>query len=123
MGVITIKTSERNGRVAGCRLVSNEDQIIIITDGGKIIRTRVSEIPVLGRNTQGVKVINLESGEKVVGVARFGERDEEDLDEASEGADELDGEERSEDSAGAPVDADASDDAPSESDAPPSESP
>jgi len=117
LGVITIKTSERNGRVAGCRLVSNEDQIIIITDGGKIIRTRVSEIPVLGRNTQGVKVINLESGEKVVGVARFGERDDEDLDESEEGADELDGDE------GSSMEADASDVAPTEGGAPPSESP
>ena len=85
LGVKTIKTSDRNGLVAGCRLVSNEDELIIITNGGKIIRTRCSEIPVLSRNTQGVRIINLETDEKVVGIARFAERDEDEDDDNGEG--------------------------------------
>ena len=80
LGVKTIKTGERNGPVAGCRLVANEDQLILITNGGKIIRTRVSEIPTRGRNTMGVKIINLEAGERVVGLAQFAETDEEEED-------------------------------------------
>ena len=84
LGVKTIKTGERNGPVAGCRLVANEDQLILITNGGKIIRTRVSEIPTRGRNTMGVKIINLEVGERVVGLAQFAERDDEDELEAGE---------------------------------------
>ncbi len=84
LGVITIKTTERNGKVASCRIVSQDEQLIIITDGGKIIRTRVSDIPVLSRNTQGVNVISLEPEEKVVGVAQFAERDEDELSESGE---------------------------------------
>ncbi len=104
LGVKTIKTGERNGPVAGCRLVANEDQLILITDGGKIIRTRVSEIPTRGRNTMGVKIINLEPGERVVGLAQFAERDDEDEDlenteegaEATEGAEAAEGAETAE---------------------------
>jgi DNA gyrase subunit A len=76
-GIITIKTSERNGRVVSAIQVSNEDNIMLVTDGGKVIRTRVKEIPVVGRNTQGVKLINLDAGERVMGVERLAEEDEE----------------------------------------------
>ncbi|MCB9520870.1 MAG: DNA gyrase subunit A [Myxococcales bacterium] len=86
LGVITIKASERNGRVAGCRVVSPDEQIILITDGGQIIRTHVREVPVLGRNTQGVRIINLEKGERVVGLAQFAERDEPETEAAAESA-------------------------------------
>ncbi|MCB9521732.1 MAG: hypothetical protein H6699_12790, partial [Myxococcales bacterium] len=86
LGVITIKASERNGRVAGCRVVSPDEQIILITDGGQIIRTHVREVPVLGRNTQGVRIINLEKGERVVGLAQFAERDEPEGEAAAETA-------------------------------------
>lgn len=70
MGVLTIKTSERNGPVVYSYQVTDQDQIMIITGQGKIIRLRVADISVIGRNTQGVKLINLEEGEKVVGVAK-----------------------------------------------------
>jgi DNA gyrase subunit A len=76
-GIITIKTSERNGRVVSAIQVSADDNIMLVTDGGKVIRTRVKEIPVLGRNTQGVKLINLDAGERVTGVERLAEEDEE----------------------------------------------
>jgi DNA gyrase subunit A len=69
-GILTIKTSERNGPVVYSSQVSGQDQLMIITGHGKIIRLRVADISVIGRNTQGVKLINLGEGEKVVGVAR-----------------------------------------------------
>ncbi len=70
-GVLTIKTTERNGPVVYSYQVSDQDQLMIITGHGKIIRLRVADISVIGRNTQGVKLINLGEGEKVVGVARL----------------------------------------------------
>jgi DNA gyrase subunit A len=76
-GIITIKTSERNGPVVGVLQVTNEDDVMIITDRGKIIRLRVKDISVIGRNTQGVRLINLEDQEKVVSVARSATKDEE----------------------------------------------
>ena len=79
-GVIAIQTSERNGAVVGATLVGEQDEIMLITDAGTLVRTRVEEIRVMGRNTQGVTVIRLNSGEKVVGVDRIpylpGEADE-----------------------------------------------
>ena len=69
-GILTIKTSERNGPVVYSSQVSGQDELMIITGHGKIIRLRVADISVIGRNTQGVKLINLGEGEKVVGVAR-----------------------------------------------------
>jgi DNA gyrase subunit A len=74
-GVITLKTSERNGRVVGVLSVADEDELMIITDSGVIIRLKVGEIKVIGRNTQGVKLINLDPGQQVVGVARLAEKD------------------------------------------------
>ncbi len=70
-GVFTIKTSERNGPVVYSYQVSDQDQLMIITGHGKIIRLRAADISVIGRNTQGVKLINLGEGEKVVGVAKL----------------------------------------------------
>ncbi len=70
-GVITIKTSERNGTVVYSYEVTDQDELMIITGHGKIIRIRVADISVIGRNTQGVKLINLGEGEKVVGVAKI----------------------------------------------------
>ncbi len=74
-GVITIKTSERNGAVVYAYQVTDQDELMIITGHGKIIRLRVADISVIGRNTQGVKLINLGEGEKVVGVAKIMEED------------------------------------------------
>jgi DNA gyrase subunit A len=67
-GVIAIQTSERNGAVVAATLVGEQDEIMLITDAGTLVRTRVEEIRVLGRNTQGVTVIRLTGDEKVVGV-------------------------------------------------------
>jgi DNA gyrase subunit A len=76
-GVITIKTSDRNGSVLSVMQVTDEDDVMMITSGGKVIRTGVKGISVIGRNTQGVRLIWVEGGEKVVGVARLAEKEEE----------------------------------------------
>ncbi len=70
-GIIAIQTSDRNGAVVGAVLVSESDEIMLITDGGTLVRTRVNEISVVGRNTQGVTVIKPDENEKVVGVDRI----------------------------------------------------
>jgi DNA gyrase subunit A len=88
-GLIAIQTSERNGAVVGAVLVNDTDEIMLITDGGTLVRTRVNEISVVGRNTQGVTVIRLDKGEKVVGVDRIdGLGDEEGDDEDADLVDE-----------------------------------
>ena len=74
-GIITMKTTERTGRVVGVQQVVDEDQLMLITDGGKIIRLRVADIRVIGRNTQGVRLIDLDNGERVVSLARLVEED------------------------------------------------
>ncbi len=71
LGVIAMQTSERNGKVVGALLVNDNDELMIITDGGTLVRTRVAEISVVGRNTQGVTIIRLDNGEKVIGVDRI----------------------------------------------------
>ncbi len=90
-GIFAIKQSDRNGDVVGALLVDDEDEIMLITDGGKIIRTRMEHMRVIGRNTQGVKVFNLGKGEKVVGLDRVAEPAEEE--EEGETAPEEGGEE------------------------------
>ncbi|HLY37629.1 MAG TPA: DNA gyrase subunit A [Candidatus Binatia bacterium] len=76
-GIITMKTTEKTGRVIGVRMVTDDDQIMLITSRGKVIRLRVNEIRVIGRNTQGVRLIGLEEGERVSSVARLAEREDE----------------------------------------------
>ncbi len=85
-GVISIQTSERNGAVVGAVSVHDDHQIMLITDGGTLVRTRVTEVSTLARNTQGVKLIALGKGEKLVGMARIEENGD---DEAED--DEIDG--------------------------------
>jgi len=70
-GLIAIQTSERNGAVVGAVLVNDSDEIMLITDGGILVRTRVDGISVVGRNTQGVTIIRLDKKEKVIGVDRI----------------------------------------------------
>ena len=72
-GVITIKTSERNGKVVALLLVEEDDNVMLMTDAGKLIRIPVNGVSVISRNTQGVKLIDIEEGEKVVGAARIEE--------------------------------------------------
>jgi DNA gyrase subunit A len=78
-GIITMKTTDRTGRVIGVRQVTDDDNLMLVTSNGKIIRIRVGDIRVIGRNTQGVRLIDTESGERVVSLARLAEREEEDL--------------------------------------------
>jgi DNA gyrase subunit A len=74
-GVITIKTTERNGPVVGMLLVDDDDDLMVMTDGGKLIRMAVKNISVISRNTQGVKLIGMMPEERVVGVARLAEKE------------------------------------------------
>lgn len=75
-GLIAINTNIRNGKVVAARLVEPNDEIMLITTGGVMIRTRVSEIREMGRATQGVTLINLDAGEKLAGLERIVETDE-----------------------------------------------
>jgi DNA gyrase subunit A len=70
-GVISIQTSERNGQVVSAALVGEEDELMLVTNGGTLVRTRVKEISSVGRNTQGVKLISLSEGEKLVAAERI----------------------------------------------------
>ena len=75
MGIITIRTSTRNGNVLGIKQVTDDDEIMLITNFGKIIRIKIKGISIIGRNTQGVKLIGVEKDEKVVGVALLAEKE------------------------------------------------
>ncbi|WP_042884473.1 DNA gyrase subunit A [Cupriavidus necator] len=88
-GMIAIQTSERNGRVVAAALVSPEDEIMLITTGGVLIRTRVGEIREMGRATQGVTLINVDEGTKLSGLQRIVESDADNG--GSEEAEEADG--------------------------------
>ena len=71
MGVISIKTSERNGEQVGAVRVSELDEIMLITDGGTLVRTRVADVSQMGRDTQGVTMIRLSKGEHLIGIERI----------------------------------------------------
>ena len=77
-GMIAIQTSERNGKVVAASLVSPEDQIMLITTGGVLVRTRVSEIREMGRATQGVTLISVDEGTRLSGLQRIAESDSDD---------------------------------------------
>ena len=74
-GIFTVKRTQRTGSVVGIKTVTDEDELMLISDKGKIIRLRAADIRVQGRNTQGVKLIALEEGERVVAVARLAEKE------------------------------------------------
>jgi DNA gyrase subunit A len=76
-GVISIKTTERNGLVVGILLVSDEDDLMLMTNIGKVIRMPVDSISVISRNTQGVKLMGMDTDERVVGAARLAEKEDE----------------------------------------------
>jgi DNA gyrase subunit A len=76
-GMIAIQTSERNGKVVAATLVGTEDEIMLIGTNGVLIRTRVNEIREMSRATQGVTLMNLEKGEKLAGLSRIAETEEE----------------------------------------------
>ncbi len=70
-GIIDIKTSDRNGKVVNLLAVADDDEVMLITKDGQIVRTKVSQISIVGRNTQGVRCIALNGGDKLVSVARI----------------------------------------------------
>ena len=75
-GIITIKTSDRNGMVVDIKLGDDDSDLMFITDRGKVLRTRVGALSVIGRNTQGVRLMVLEAEERIVAVAKLAEKDE-----------------------------------------------
>ncbi|ODN65886.1 DNA gyrase subunit A [Methylophaga muralis] len=79
-GIISIQTSARNGQVVGAVQVCEEDQIMLITNGGTLVRTPVKHVSLVGRNTQGVRLINLSNDEKLVGLERVIEDENEEVD-------------------------------------------
>ena len=82
-GVIGIQTSDRNGPVVGAAQVSESDEIMLISDKGTLVRTRVTEVSVQGRNTQGVRLIRLKDGENLVGLEQVDEPEEVEESEAA----------------------------------------
>ena len=86
-GVISMKLSERNGSLVGVAQVGSGFEVLLISDQGTMVRTRVDEVSILGRNTQGVRLINLSEGESLVGLASFDEPELDELEgDAEEGA-------------------------------------
>jgi DNA gyrase subunit A len=84
-GIITMKTTDKTGQVVGVQQVGDDDQLMLISNKGKIIRMRIKDIRLIGRNTQGVRLIELEEGERVVSLARLAEKeDEEEVEEKGE---------------------------------------
>ncbi|WAJ71425.1 DNA topoisomerase (ATP-hydrolyzing) subunit A [Catenovulum adriaticum] len=89
MGVVSIKVSERNGAVVGAVQVTDNEEIMLISNKGTLVRTRVSEVSVVGRNTQGVRLIRTGESELVVGLQRIDEIEEDEIEEALEEVAEL----------------------------------
>jgi DNA gyrase subunit A len=81
VGIINIHTSDRNGQVVGISNVHDEDELMVITQQGKILRMAASGIRTIGRATQGVRLIDIEGSDRVVSIARLAEKDEDDKDQ------------------------------------------
>ncbi|BBA68569.1 DNA gyrase subunit A [Geobacter sulfurreducens] len=86
-GIITIKTTERNGCVVDIMQVTDENDLMLITDQGKILRIPVAQFSVIGRNTQGVRLMTAEQHERIVAVAKLAEKDE--GDDGTDGGDDI----------------------------------
>ena len=80
-GVISIKTSERNGKVVGAIQVTDEDEMMLISNKGTLVRARAADVSIIGRNTQGVTLINIAKAEKLVSVAKIAETENDDSEE------------------------------------------
>jgi DNA gyrase subunit A len=78
VGIINIHTSDRNGRVVGIANVQDDDELMIITQQGKVLRMVMRDIRTIGRATQGVRLIGIDENDRVVSIARLAEREEED---------------------------------------------
>ena len=85
MGVISIKTSDRNGEQVGAVRVFDGDEIMLITDGGTLVRTPVADVSRMSRDTQGVKLITLSKGEKLIGIARIEALEDDSADDGEAG--------------------------------------
>ncbi len=75
-GVIAIQTTERNGKTVGALQVADEDEVMLISSNGTLVRTGVDDISIMGRNTQGVRLIRVEEGQRLVGLAKIEAVDE-----------------------------------------------
>jgi DNA gyrase subunit A len=83
IGIINIQTSDRNGKVAGIAYVTDDDQLMLISQQGMILRMRAGDIRTIGRATQGVRLIEMEEGDTVVSVAKLAEQEEEESGETA----------------------------------------
>ena len=79
VGIINIQTSDRNGKVVGIVQVSDDDELMLITQQGKILRMASSGIRIIGRSTQGVRLIDIEGDDRAVSIARLAEREVDEL--------------------------------------------
>jgi len=86
-GVISIKTSDRNGKVVGAIQVTDDDEMMLISNRGTLVRARAIDVSIIGRNTQGVTLINIAKDEKLVSVAKIAESDDESDDDSHDGSD------------------------------------
>src|SRR5919106_4592764 len=77
IGIINIQTSDRNGKVVGIARVTDEDELMLITQQGKILRMASRDIRTIGRSTQGVRLIDIEGDDRAVSIARLAEKDDE----------------------------------------------
>ena len=77
IGIINIQTSERNGKVVGMAQVHDDDEIMVITEQGKILRMASKDIRTIGRATQGVRLIDIEGDDRAVSIAKLAEREDE----------------------------------------------
>jgi DNA gyrase subunit A len=85
-GMIAIQASERNGKLIGAVLVDEHDELILVSTGGVLIRTEVSQIREMGRSTQGVNLIHLDEGTKLAGIEKVLETEDEGLTDSENGA-------------------------------------
>ena len=90
-GIITMKTTDKNGEVVGIKAVSDADDLMIISDKGQVVRIRIREISTMGRNTQGVRLLRLKEGEKVVAAQSLAEKDHDDDANESESGNNVEG--------------------------------
>jgi DNA gyrase subunit A len=88
-GIFAIKASERNGAVIGAMQVEDSSEVILIADSGKMIRIPLENLRIIGRTTQGVRLINLEEGEKVVAMDQVARDESDDNDDGEAAGDEF----------------------------------
>jgi DNA gyrase subunit A len=85
VGIINIQTSDRNGKVAGIAYVRDDDEVMLISQQGMILRLKAGDIRTIGRATQGVRLIEMEEGDAVVSLAKLAEREDDPVEEVPAG--------------------------------------